>query len=113
MLKYLQPHAIITFCSPDKKGSGGSIFGNPFLSETWYFNHVSQIFQPGPFLITGRYRHASATLKDQDIKENIVAVIGGYVAGNFGNGDHLDSPHSGTPGRSTELLINGEWTPGK
>ena len=67
--------------------------------ETWFFDHVSQEFQQGPPLITGRYDHASATLQDQDTKENIVAVVGGY---NNGVG-YLDS---------TEFLRNGEWSPG-
>ena len=67
---------------------------------TWYFNHVSQKFQPGPSLITGRRFHASGTIQDQETKEDFVAVVGGY-----GNGYYfLDS---------TEFLINGEWTPGK
>ena len=64
---------------------------------TWYFNHVSQQFQAGPSLITGRRRHASGTIVDQETNENIVVVVGGYS--NF-----LDS---------TELLISGEWKQGK
>ena len=65
--------------------------------ETWFFDPVSQEFQQGPPLITGRSLHASATLQDQDTKENIVAVVGGT------NGGKLDS---------TEFLRNGEWSPG-
>ena len=67
---------------------------------TWFFDPVSQEFQQGPPLITGRRLHSSATLQDQDTKENIVAVVGGY---SYGNGDVLDS---------TEFLRNGEWSPG-
>ena len=44
--------------------------------------------------------HASATLQDQDTKENIMAVVGGYRNG-VGKLD------------STEFLRNGEWSPGK
>ena len=66
-------------------------------NKTWFFNHVSQQFQAGPSLITGRRRHASGTIVDQETNENIVVVVGGYS--NF-----LDS---------TELLISGEWKQGK
>ena len=80
--------------------------GNTYVSEnsplTWYFNHVSQEFQSGPSLITGRKRHASGTIQDQETKEDIVAVVGGY---NYGDGYYFLG--------STEFLINGEWTPGK
>jgi len=69
------------------------------LDVTWYFDHVSQEFQQGPSLITGRYKHASATLQDHDTKEDIVAVVGGYIDGV----GRLDS---------TEFLRNGEWTAG-
>ena len=65
---------------------------------TWYFDHVSQEFQQGPSLITGRRLHSSATLQDHDTKENIVAVVGG-----IDSSDRLDS---------SEFLRNGEWSPG-
>ena len=77
--------------------SGGRTSTTSFTDETWFFDPVSQEFQQGPPLITGRRNHASATLQDQDTKENIVAVVGGW------NGDRLDS---------TEFLRNGEWSPG-
>ena len=80
--------------------TGGITSTTSSTDETWFFDPVSQEFQQGPPLITGRWRHASATLQDQDTKENIVAVVGGY---SFGNGDVLDS---------TEFLRNGEWSPG-
>ena len=66
-------------------------------AKTWFFSHVSQQFQTGPILITGRRRHASATIQDKVTMENIVAVIGGYR-----NDD-------------TKLLIHGEseWQQGK
>ena len=79
--------------------TGGQI-GNVRSAKTWFFDHVSQQFQPGPSLITGRSGLASATIQDKVTKENIVAVVGGYNSGD------LDS---------TELLINGEseWQQGK
>ena len=81
--------------------SGG---GNEHSRKTWFFNHISQQFQPGPLLITGRFGHASATMKDHVTKENIVAVAGG-----------VKIPGPGSPFDSTELLINGEseWQQGK
>ena len=67
-------------------------------TKTWFFNHVSQQFQPGPLLNKGRYGHASGTVQDHVTKENIVVVAGGVK--------YLDS---------TEILINGEseWQQGK
>merc|ERR1712203_68325 len=75
--------------------TGGITSTTASTDETWFFDPVSQEFKQGPPLITGRRLHASATLQDQDTKENIVAVVGG-----FGNGGRLDS---------TEFLRNGEW----
>ena len=68
------------------------------LNKTWFFNHVSQQFQTGPHLITGRYDHTSATIQDKVTMENIVAV--------FGGSNYLGS---------AKLLINGEseWQQGK
>ena len=77
--------------------TGGWTSTTSSTDETWFFDPVSQEFQQGPPLIAGRRRHASATLQDQDTKENIVAVVGGY------NDGYLDS---------TEFLRNGEWSPG-
>ena len=79
--------------------TGGGTSTSGASDVTWIFDHVSQEFQQGPPLITERKYHASATLQDQDTKENIVAVVGGY---NYGGGV-LDS---------TEFLRNGEWSPG-
>lgn len=74
------------------------------LNKTWFFNHVSQQFQTGPHLITGRYDHTSATIQDKVTMENIVAVFGGFKA--TISDAYLDS---------AELLINGEseWQQGK
>ena len=83
-------------------GRGSEAFRH--LDKTWFFNHVSQQFQTGPNLITGRYDHTSATIQDQVTMENIVAVIGGFK-GTIPTA-YLDS---------VELLINGEseWQQGK
>ena len=80
--------------------TGGDTSTTSSTDETWFFDPVSQEFQQGPPLITGRYWHASATLQDQDTKENIVAVVGGY---SYDDDSNLDS---------TEFLRNGEWSPG-
>ena len=81
-------------------GRGSEAFRH--LDKTWFFNHVSQQFQAGPSLITGRKGHASATIQDHQTMEDIVAVVGG----SNGPTSYLDS---------TELLINGEseWQQGK
>ena len=96
-------HAIAGVNATTSILTGGSIgtgqSAKPYSPLTWYFNHVSQEFQPGPSLITGRRHHASGTIQDQDTKKDIVAVVGGKR-----EGIALDS---------TEFLINGEWTPGK
>jgi hypothetical protein len=78
--------------------SGGSTNTNNQSPLTWYYNHVTQKFQPGPSLMKGREEHTSGTVVDKETNENIVVVAGGY-----NNGDVLDS---------TELLINGEWQQG-
>ena len=78
--------------------SGGSTNNNNQSPLTWYYNHVTQKFQPGPSLMKGREEHTSGTIVDKKTNENIVVVTGGY-----NNGDVLDS---------TELLINGEWQQG-
>ena len=83
-------------------GTGLASFRN--LDRTWFFNHVSQQFQTGPHLITGRYDHTSATIQDKVTMENIVAVFGGFKGTT--PDAYLDS---------VELLINGEseWQQGK
>jgi hypothetical protein len=91
-------HSIASLDATTSILTGGQTSATSDSDVTWYFDHVSQEFQQGPSLITGRYLHASATLQDQDTKEDIVAVVGGV-----GN-SVLDS---------TEFLRNGEWTAGK
>ena len=78
--------------------SGGSTNTNDQSPLTWYYNHVTQKFQPGPSLMEGREEHTSGAVVDQETNENIVVVAGGY-----NNGNVLDS---------TELLIDGEWQQG-
>ena len=94
-------HAIAGVNATTSILTGGHTNGNPYSPQTWYFNHVSQQFRQGPSLITGRNQHASGTIQDQETKEDIVAVVGGYKSTVDGTLD------------STELLINGEWTQGK
>ena len=94
-------HAIAGVNATTSILTGGRTSRSTSRSSTWYFNHVSQEFQPGPSLITGRRRHASGTIQDQETKEDIVAVVGGY---NYDIQRFLDS---------TEFLINGKWTQGK
>ena len=100
-------HAIASVNETTSIISGGTTRNSKTISngspKTWFFNHVSQQFQPGPRLITSRQNHASATIQDHQTMEDIVAVIGGW---NFKQGGLLDS---------TELLINGElgWQQGK
>ena len=93
-------HAIASVDETTSILTGGLSTSSSYSAKTWFYSHVSQQFQAGPNLITGREYHASATIQDKVTKENIVAVIGGY------NGDYLDT---------TELLINGEsaWQQGK
>ena len=81
--------------------TGGQSTSSSSSAKTWFFSHVSQQFQAGPNLITGRYTHASATIQDKVTMENIVAVIGGYNGGGYTD--------------TTELLFNGEseWKQGK
>ena len=76
------------------------------LDQTWYYNHATQEFKPGPTLLEKRNLHASATIIDKITKASIPVVSGGItMAGNSGNSYvRLDS---------TELLIHGEWQAGK
>ena len=93
-------HAIASVNETTSILTGGQSTSSSYSAKTWFFSHVSQQFQAGPNLITGRYAHASPTIQDKVTMENIVAVIGGNNAG------YLDT---------TELLINGEsaWQQGK
>ena len=92
-------HAIASVNETTSILTGGSTASGT-SANTWLFSHVSNQFQAGPSLLTGRHNHASSTIQDRVTKENIVAVVGGY------NGGYLDT---------TELLFNGEstWQQGK
>ena len=74
--------------------------GYTISDKTWYFNHASQEFQPGPNLLEARHGHSSGTVTDQVTKEKTAIVAGGLKNDN----DYLDS---------TEMLLNGEWKTGK
>ena len=91
-------HAIASINSTVSIITGGETNTNSYTNQTWYFNHAKQEFTPGPDLLVGRYVHASATITDQETKDKIVVVAGGY------NGSFLDS---------TEIFLNGEWVAGK
>ena len=76
------------------------------LDQTWYYNHATQEFKPGPTLLERRQTHASATIIDKITKANIPVISGGItMAGNSGNSYVILD--------STELLIHGEWQAGK
>ena len=96
----LGSHAIASLNSTTSIISGGDYDDYDINDLTWYYNHVSQQFKSGPPLIVGRMFHSSGTVIDQETKEKIVAVAGGF---NEDSG-YLDS---------TELLIDGEWRQGK
>ena len=95
-------HAIVSINSTVSIITGG--YDGTYSDKTWYFNHASQEFQPGPNLLEGRNSHSSGTITDQKTKEKSVIVVGGY------NGNsHLGLSYSD----STEILMNGEWVKGK
>ena len=80
--------------------SGGSTNTNIYSVQTWFYNHETEAFTPGPDLMEGRYLHGSAINVDKVTKAKIVVVTGGR--GGW-NGDIMDS---------TEMLINGQWETG-
>ena len=76
------------------------------LDQTWYYNHATQEFKPGPTLLEKRNNHAAATIIDKITKANVPVVSGGVTkAGNSGNSHVILD--------STELLIHGEWQAGE
>ena len=92
-------HAITSINSTVSILSGGKTSATDYFPLTWYFNHETNIFSPGPSLLEGRREHCSATCVDQVTKAKIPIVTGGY-----GSGDVILD--------STELLINEQWQPG-
>ena len=92
-------HAIASINSTVSVMTGGFINGFP-SNQTWYFNHTSQEFQPGPNLLKSRYLHSSGSVTDQKTKEKMIIIAGG-VSSEFGIL------------KSTEILLNDEWKKGK
>ena len=90
-------HAITPINDTVSLLSGGSTSGNSYSTKTWYYNHDSETFTTGPYLLGGRYRHGSAISVDKVTKAKIAIVTGGW------NGNYMDS---------TELLIKGQWKTG-
>ena len=90
-------HAIASINSTVSIITGGTD-ATSISNKTWYFNHESQEFQPGPNLLKGRYGHSSGTVTDQETKEKNTIIAGG---------------RSSSPLNSTEMLVNGEWMTGK
>ena len=90
-------HAIASINSTVSIITGGRKNSHTHSSDkTWYFNHASQEFQPGPNLLEARHGHSSGTVTDQETKEKMAIIAGGH--------GYLDS---------TERLVNGEWKTGK
>ena len=101
--KPIYAHAIASINSTVSIITGG----NSYSDKTWYFNHASQEFQPGPNLLEGRYHHSAGYVIDQETKEKMAIISGGYnIDISEGNVDiiYLDS---------TEMLMNGQWMTGK
>ena len=80
----------------------GGLTDTPKFGQNWYFNHASQEFQSGPNLLEARVWHTSASITDQETKEKILIVVGGYSEHNVSS-RFLDR---------TEILSNGEWVAG-
>ena len=93
-------HAITSINATVSIISGG--IENDFItSQTWYYDHKTQVFSAGPTLLEGRLNHGSATIVDKETKAKIPVVTGGFK--NLGGSKLV----------STELLINGEWKIGE
>ena len=95
-------HTIVSINSTVSIIMGGSTNMVIYSDKTWYFNHASQEFQPGPNLLEARQLHSSGSVTDQETKEKMIIIAGGRGAG--GPNDYLDS---------TEVLLNGQWKTGK
>ena len=91
-------HAIASINSTVSIITGGRTNAYTYTDKTWYYNHASQEFQPGPTLLEARYRHSSGSVTDQETKEKMTIIAGGD-----GSNGYLDS---------TEILLNGEWMAG-
>ena len=58
--------------------SGGWANADSATTQTWYYNHVTEVFTSGPDLLVGRNGHGSAINVDRVTKERIVVVTGGW-----------------------------------
>ena len=95
----LRQHAITSVNSTISILSGGRTSDTHYSPLTWYFNHDTSVFSPGPSLLEGRRSHGSATIVDKETTAKIPVVTGGQ------HSDHVKLD-------STEMLINGHWQPG-
>ena len=62
----IHSHAIVAINLTVSIITGG--YDGTFTDKTWYINHASQEFQPGPNLLEGRNSHSSGTITDQKTK---------------------------------------------
>ena len=75
-------------------------YTNGYTDKTWYFNHATQEFRQGPNLLEARTGHGYGTIIDQETKEKMAIVTGGYAD----HGGFMDS---------TEIFLNGQWVTGR
>ena len=94
----LRGHAITSINKTVSILSGG-FTSTSTKSQTFYYNHDTEIFASGPTLLEGRGGHGSATAVDKVTKAKIPVVTGGLNS----DPNTMDS---------TELLINGRWQKG-
>ena len=97
----VQRHAITSINSTVSLLSGGLRTSAEYYSQTWYFNHETDVFSSGPSLLEARYDHGSATIVDKVTTAKIPIVTGGRNKAGYAG--KLNS---------TELLINGMWQSG-
>jgi len=93
----LESHSISAVNSTTSFISGGFTDGNSYSKKTWYYDHATMNFHPGPDLREGRYGHASSVITYG--KMEIIVITGG-------KGDGYETLDS------TELLIDEEWQQG-
>ena len=98
----LRQHAIASVNSTISILSGGRTSDTDYSPLTWYFNHDTNVFSPGPSLLEGRRSHGSATIVDKETTTKIPIVTGGRGL--------INSKHVRLD--STEMLINGHWQSG-
>lgn len=92
-------HAMVAINSTSSLIVGGSLDVEVQLSSTYFYNQIAREWIDGPNLMQARRNHAAGIVTDEETKEKLVIVTGGYFIGVI-----LDS---------TELLFNDEWNPGK